>query len=62
MRTASRRATAILSFAANLLSVLGAVIAYNLVQPLPMWLGGPPAVVAIVEPPPTSHSKPRRHY
>jgi hypothetical protein len=47
MSSTARRATAILSFAAYLLSVVGAVIAYNLVQPLPMWLGGPLAVVAI---------------
>jgi uncharacterized membrane protein AbrB (regulator of aidB expression) len=47
MRTTARRATAILSFTAYLLSVVGAVIAYNLVKPLPILLGGPLAVIAI---------------
>lgn len=47
MRTTAHRATAILSFAVYLLSVLGAVIAYNLVAPLPIWLGGPLAAIGI---------------
>jgi hypothetical protein len=38
---------AIGSFAIYLLSVVAAVVAYNAFDPLPLWLGGPLAAVAI---------------